>query len=104
MAEGVRPLCSSLTLLCLRALSDSDRKRSDPILNLGVMGREQTRLPKGHAGVLGLTCAKRSAGGGRSLKRKSRHSGKFWFSEPKVRPDRVFGSRVGLIKAKVISA
>ena len=32
-----------------------------------------------------------SAGGGRSLKRKSRHSGKFWFSDPMVRPDPVFG-------------
>ena len=31
--------------------------------------------------------AENQAGGGRSLKRKSHHSGKFWFSDPKVRPD-----------------
>jgi len=31
------------------------------------------------------------AGGGRSLKRKSRLSGKFWFSDPKVQPDPMFG-------------
>ena len=41
-------------------------------------GRERVRQAEG------------SAGGGRSLKRKSRHSGKFWFSDPMVRPDPVF--------------
>ena len=36
--------------------------------------------------------AEGSAGGGRSLERKSHHSGKFWFSDPKVRPAPVFGT------------
>ena len=43
------------------------------------------------AGREGARWAEESAGGGRSLKRKSRHSGKFWFSDPMVRPDLVFG-------------
>ena len=38
--------------------------------------------------------AEGSAGGGCSLKRKSRHSGKFWFSDPKVRPDPELGTHV----------
>ena len=42
-------------------------------------------------GARGARQAEGSAGGGRSLKRKSRHSGKFWFSDPKVRPGPVFG-------------
>ena len=39
----------------------------------------------------GTRKAGNQAGGGRSLKRKSRHSGKFWFGDPMVRPDPVFG-------------
>ena len=39
----------------------------------------------------GTRKAGNQAGGGRSLKRKSRHSGKFWLSTPMVRPDPVFG-------------
>ena len=38
--------------------------------------------------------AEGSAGGGRSLKRKSRDSGKFWFSDPMVRPDPAFGPSI----------
>ena len=45
---------------------------------MGAVGREGARWAEG------------SARGGRSLKRKSRHSGKFWFSDPMVRPDPVF--------------
>jgi len=62
------------------------------------MGREQTWLQQGHAGVLGLTCAKNNqARGGRSLKRKSHHSGKFWFSDPMVRPELGFGTNIEVI-------
>ena len=46
---------------------------------------------RGRGGREGARWAERSAGGGRSLKRKSRHSGKFWISDPMVRPDPVFG-------------
>jgi hypothetical protein len=35
--------------------------------------------------------AEELAGAVAALKRKSRHSGKFWFSDPMVRPDPVFG-------------
>ena len=42
-------------------------------------------------GARGARWAEGSAGGGRSLKRKSRHSGRFWFNDPKVRPDTAFG-------------
>ena len=42
-------------------------------------------------GAEGARQAEGSAGGGRSLKLKSRHSGNFWFSDPMVRPDPVFG-------------
>ena len=38
-----------------------------------------------------MLTSRRRAGGGRSLRRKSRRSGRFWFSTPKVRPDPVFG-------------
>ena len=34
--------------------------------------------------------AEGSARGGRSLKQKSHQSGRFWFSDPKVRPAHVF--------------
>ena len=51
---------------------------------VGVMGAE---------GATGARQAVGSAGGGRSLKRKSRHSGKFWFSDQKVRPDLAFGTK-----------
>ena len=74
MAEGVRPLCSSLTLFVFGGLVDGASCGD------GLGGRE-----------LGARQAEGSAGGGRSLKRKSRHSGKFWFSDPMVRPDHVFG-------------
>ena len=49
---------------------------------LALMSAEGAREPRQAEG---------SAGGGRSLKRKSRHSGKFWFSDPMARPDPVFG-------------
>ena len=47
-----------------------------------VMGAEgaEARQPEG------------SAGGGRSLKRKSNHSGNFGFSDQMVRPNSVFAS------------
>ena len=72
MAEGVRPLCSSLTLFGF----------------CGSMGQVRSWPRRARVGA---RQAERSAGGGRSLKRKSRHSGKFWFSDPMVRPDPVFG-------------
>ena len=50
---------------------------------MGAEGREGARQAEG------------SAGGGRSLKRKSRHSGKFWFSYSMVRPDPVLASLFG---------
>jgi hypothetical protein len=40
---------------------------------------------------------KAQAGGGRSLKRKSHYSAKFWFSDPMVRPDPVFDAAVQVI-------
>ena len=43
----------------------------------------------GAEGATGARQAEGSAWGGRSLKRKSRHSGKFLFSDPMVRPDPV---------------
>ena len=63
--------------------------------------RERARLPAGQLvngstavmgaeGARGARWAEGSAGGGRSLKRKSRHLGKFWCSDPKVRPDPLF--------------
>ena len=48
----------------------------------------------GAEGVRGRGRLTGSAGGGRSLKRKSLHSGTFWFSDPKVRPDLVFGALI----------
>ena len=57
----------------------------------------------GAGGARGARQAEGPAGGGRSLKRKSHHSGTFWFSDPVVRPDHVFGlwlfgSRFGLLR------
>ena len=51
----------------------------------------------GAEGVGGARQAKGSAGGGRSLKRKSHHSGKFWFSDPMVRPDLGVGTDIEVI-------
>ena len=72
MAEGVRPLGSSLTLFGFG----------------GVV--EGVSFGHGRGGREGARWAEGSAEGGRSLKRKSRHSGKFWFSDPMVRHDPVY--------------
>lgn len=64
--------------------------------------RERARLPAGQLvngstavmgaeGATGAQQAEDKAGGGRSLKRKSGHAGKFWFSYPMVKPYPVFG-------------
>ena len=45
----------------------------------------------GAESATGARKTEESAWGGRSLKRKSHHSGRFWFSDPKVRPDPMFG-------------
>ena len=58
----------------------------------------------GRGGREGARWAEGSAGGGRSLKQKSRHSGKFWFSDPMVRPDPVIGYSMNLIPPMVLDA
>ena len=52
---------------------------------------------QGRGGRQGARQAERSAGSGRSLKRKSRHSGSFWFSDPMLRHDPVFDAAVQVI-------
>ena len=70
---------------------------SDPIMSgsltlFGFGGAMGQVAVIGVEGVSGARLGEASAGGGRSLKRKSLHSGKFWFSDSMVRPDPVFGS------------
>lgn len=72
---------------------------SDPIMSgsLTLFGFggvvDEASCGDGRGGCEGAREDEGSAGGGRSLKRKSRYSGKFWFSDPKVRHDPVFGQK-----------